>query len=67
VTTSTAEPAKAAASLTRNGITWYHVRAERVQDIEFVRQLCGARRLDLHNCVSVQRLNRPGFHGDSDV
>ncbi|MBI4305368.1 MAG: hypothetical protein HY678_03515, partial [Chloroflexi bacterium] len=44
------------ASIARNGITWYHVRATEVRDIEFIREVCAVRPLDLYNSVSEQRL-----------
>lgn len=55
-TTRTGPVNKPVASVVENGITWYHVQATEVRDIEFIREVCAVRPLDLYNCVSDQRL-----------
>jgi magnesium transporter len=57
VTITGTDPAnRPVAPIAGNGITWYHVKATDVRDVEFIRGLCAVKPLDLYNCVSEQRL-----------
>ena len=54
--TDTASAGRTYASLTSNGITWYHVKAAAASDIDFIEEICPVKPLDVTNCISEQRL-----------